>query len=95
MKIEKITEVCKNCKYFSVGDDGIVERYECLNEKRWEDLGYDEDAFCDDDIYLIAIARYNSKGVVVDAELLDMDFNFDGCKWKEEVKNEGKNILNG
>ena len=40
-----------------------------------------------DDIYLIAVARYNSKGNVIDIELVDIDFDFAGCKWKEENKN--------
>jgi len=89
--LEKIKKVCRGCKYFSVSDEGGVERYECLNDNRWLDLGYEDDDYetYGDDIHLIAVARYNSEGNIIDIELIDMDFDFDGCKWREEKDKEG------
>jgi len=87
--IEKIKKVCEGCKHFFIRRNGTVERYECSNDKRWEDLGYEDDDYemYGDDMYLIAVARYDSKGNIIDIELVDIDFDFAGCKWKEENKN--------
>jgi len=84
--LKNIMKVCEGCKYFSISVDGDEEHYECLNDKRLEDLGYDEDDYemYMGGIYIIAVARHTLDGKLIDVELVDMDFDFDGCKWKEE-----------
>lgn len=87
---KKLMDTCKDCKFFSISTDGYYEIYECFNEDRWIDVGYDEDDFWEDDtIYVIAVARG-----VNDFEIVDLHFNFN-CKYKvsvtENKKERGKN----
>ena len=38
-----LKQLCEGCKHFSIEHDGNVERYKCLNDERWEDLGYEDE----------------------------------------------------
>ena len=83
--VEKIKRVCRGCKFFSISIDGTEEYYECSNENRWIDLGYDEDDLFEcPEICIIAIAKYSFEGNLIDVDLQDIYFDFKGCKWKEE-----------
>lgn len=40
---KKLMDTCKDCKFFSISTDGYYEIYECFNEDRWIDVGYDRE----------------------------------------------------
>lgn len=84
---KKLMDTCRDCKFFSITNDGYYEIYECLNEERWIDIGYEEDDFWEDDtIYVIAIAQGKN---FENFEIVDMDFDFN-CRYKVPVTEDKK-----